>query len=89
MSNYVQVENELEVLRKYLDLQLLRFPEKFSYNIILEDFEEDEMLFIPSMLIQPFIENSVEHGFFGIKYKGEINIKTKIKWEISILFHRR
>ncbi len=78
LSNYVLVENELEVLRKYLDLQLLRFPEKFSYDIVLEDFEEDEMLFIPSMLIQPFIENSVEHGFLGIKYKGEINIKLKL-----------
>ncbi len=79
LNNFVPVEDELEVLRKYLDLQLLRFPEKFDYNITLENFEEEDMLFIPSMLIQPFIENSIEHGFLGIDYKGQINIKLELK----------
>lgn len=82
LSNYVQIENELESLRKYIELQLLRFPEKFTYAIELENLEEDELLFIPPMLIQPFVENSIEHGFIGIKNKGHINIKLALldKW---------
>lgn len=79
LNNYVQIENELESLLKYMDLQLLRFPNKFSYNLNLENFEEDELLFIPPMLIQPFIENSIEHGFLGIDYKGRIDIKLELK----------
>ncbi|RZN84761.1 MAG: hypothetical protein EVB11_01535 [Winogradskyella sp.] len=82
LNDYVQIENELESVRKYLDLQLVRFPDKFSYNIILENFEEEDLLFIPPMLIQPFVENSIEHGFIGINYKGVINIKLSLqdKW---------
>ena len=82
LNDYVQIENELESLRKYLDLQLIRFPEKFNYTITIENFEEDELLFIPPMLIQPFVENSIEHGFLGINYEGQIDIKLILqeKW---------
>lgn len=82
LNDYVQIEDELESLRKYLDLQLVRFPEKFSYSIKTHNFEEDEPLFIPPMLIQPFVENSIEHGFSGINYNGHINIKLSLqdKW---------
>ncbi|MDH7445381.1 sensor histidine kinase [Aquimarina sp. 2201CG14-23] len=79
IHNYVQIENELELLRKYMDLQLLRFPNKFDYNIILENFEEEDLLFIPPMLIQPFVENSIEHGFLGIPYRGLINITLRLQ----------
>ncbi|WP_035096498.1 histidine kinase [Aquimarina megaterium] len=79
IHNYVQIENELELLRKYMDLQLLRFPDKFEYNISLENFDEEELLFIPPMLIQPFVENSIEHGFLGILCKGQIDITLKLQ----------
>lgn len=74
MHNYVLVEKELESLKKYMDLQLLRFPDKFTYTIDVEDIDED-VITIPPMLMQPFVENSIEHGFFGINYKGHIKIK--------------
>ena len=79
LHDYVQIEDEMESLRKYLDLQLVRFPNKYNYSIITENFEENELLFIPPMLIQPFIENSIEHGFLGINYKGNINIKLSLQ----------
>ncbi|OUS01306.1 hypothetical protein A9Q86_05835 [Flavobacteriales bacterium 33_180_T64] len=79
LNDYVQIENELESLRKYIDLQLLRFPNQFEYSIVLENFEEDELLFIPPMLIQPFVENSIEYGFFGVDYKGQIHIKLELQ----------
>ncbi|EDP72169.1 Regulator of cell autolysis [Flavobacteriales bacterium ALC-1] len=87
LNDYVQIEDELESLREYLDLQLIRFPDKFNYNINIENFEEEELLFIPPMLIQPFVENSIEHGFLGINYKGEINIKLCLqdKWITCII----
>ncbi len=81
VHNYIPLELELESLRKYMDLQLLRFSDKFDYVIEInnsqnENEEEDE-LHIPPMLLQPFIENSIEHGFKGIAYKGIITITLK------------
>lgn len=74
MQNYVELSEELELLEKYMDLQLLRFPSQFTYRIITENFEKDDPIFIPPMLLQPFIENSIEHGFSGIDYTGEIKV---------------
>ncbi|WP_272150789.1 histidine kinase [Tenacibaculum aiptasiae] len=78
LYNYVQIENELESLQKYLDLQLIRFQNKFDYKITLDNFEIDDLLYIPPMLIQPFIENSIEHGFSQIDYKGHISVNLKL-----------
>jgi len=74
MNNNVALENELESLKKYIELQLLRFPKKFTYHIELNDLEDTDLIFIPPMLIQPFVENSIEHGFKGIDYPGHIDI---------------
>lgn len=71
MKNYTLIEKEIEVLSKYLDLQQLRFPNKFKYQINTNDLEVD-LLSIPPMLIQPFVENAIEHGFKGIDYIGKI-----------------
>lgn len=73
-EEYVTVEQEIDFLNEYLALQKLRFPEKFAYSIHLtEDMEPDDMM-IPSMILQPFVENSIEHGFAGIDYVGQISI---------------
>jgi len=74
MQNYVALEKELESLKEYMDLQLLRFPNKFSYEITLNGIEEPDLIFIPPMLLQPIIENSIEHGFKNIDYSGRIHI---------------
>ncbi len=79
MINYVQLEKEIESLRKYMDLQLLRFPSKFDYSITFDNLDEDELIFIPPMLIQPFVENSIEHGFLGVDYKGLVTINLTLQ----------
>ncbi|AXT19832.1 hypothetical protein D7030_01590 [Flavobacteriaceae bacterium AU392] len=77
-QNYVQLEDELELLKKYMDLQLMSFPSRFTYNITLNDIDEEDLLFIPPMIMQPFIENSIEHGFLGIHYEGKIDISLSL-----------
>lgn len=68
---YNTIQQEIDFLDEYLSLQQMRFPEKFEYNIINE-VKEAESILIPSMIVQPFVENSVEHGFANIDYKGMI-----------------
>jgi tetratricopeptide (TPR) repeat protein/anti-sigma regulatory factor (Ser/Thr protein kinase) len=73
-NDYVTIEQETDFLKQYLDLQLLRFPEKFTYTIEADDELEQDELLVPSMIVQTFVENSIEHGFSGIDYKGIINV---------------
>ena len=58
----VTLEEEMEVLRLYLDLELMRFEKSFRYAIEIDEQLEVEEILIPSMLLQPFVENALWHG---------------------------
>ncbi len=73
-KEYVTVEQEMEFLNEYLEVQKIRFPKTFSYEITADNALDIDELQIPSMIIQPFVENSIEHGFVGIDYAGHISI---------------
>jgi tetratricopeptide (TPR) repeat protein len=70
----VSLENELEGMEYYLKLQKLRFDDVFDYQIEVDDSLETESLQLPPMLIQPFLENAVEHGMKGLEKKGLITL---------------
>lgn len=70
----VTVENEIDFLTHYLELQKLRFTEKFEYAFFVDKNLEISDLQMPGMLLQPFVENAIEHGFKGIDYKGKIDV---------------
>jgi len=78
MQDYTSIEKEIEVVAKYLDLQQLRYPDLFEYHIETIDVDE-EFQFIPPMLIQPFVENAIKHGFKNIDYLGQIDIVLSMK----------
>jgi anti-sigma regulatory factor (Ser/Thr protein kinase) len=87
-KEYITIEQESDFLREYLELQKIRFPQKFTYEIKSSDNTETEDLLIPAMIVQPFVENSIEHGFRGIDYAGHISIhfdKGRNDLEIKIL----
>jgi anti-sigma regulatory factor (Ser/Thr protein kinase)/tetratricopeptide (TPR) repeat protein len=76
-KEYVTIEQEIDFLNEYMEVQKMRFPTSFTYEInAANDVEIDEVL-IPSMIIQPFVENAIEHGFSGIEYAGKMNIDFK------------
>ncbi len=73
---FISLEQEINTLSLYLDLQKLRFEESFSYEITLDTVIEAESLQIPPMFAQPFLENALEHG---LKHRkgGHINIQFR------------
>jgi tetratricopeptide (TPR) repeat protein/anti-sigma regulatory factor (Ser/Thr protein kinase) len=73
-KEYVTIEQESDFLREYLELQKIRFPQKFSYTINIASAIEPDDTLLPAMILQPFAENSIEHGFTGINYPGELTI---------------
>lgn len=67
----VPLSGEIEQLYLYLVLEQLRFP--FSYTIEVDETLETELIEIPGMLIQPFVENAVKHAI-APRGMGNINI---------------
>ena len=70
----VTIESEIDFITQYLEIQKLRFPDKFDYQFNVEDSLEINELKMPGMIVQPFVENAIEHGFKDIDYKGIITI---------------
>lgn len=68
----ITVEQELQHLRSYLEIQKFRFEELFDYEI---DIPQELLSFtIPKLTLQPLVENSIQHGFEGISYMGRIRV---------------
>ena len=61
-SNYISLQNEIEGLELYLQMECLRSEGLFSYAIHLDPEVDIHMIEIPPMLIQPYIENAIWHG---------------------------
>ena len=77
----VSLNEEIERISLYLVLEKMRFGEKFDYFVNVNPDVDVEMTMIPSMLLQPFVENSIIHGVLpleGIK-KGKIEINVKLE----------
>lgn len=80
-SNYISLKDELEALDLYLQMERLRFKDKFEYEIRVDDGLDTSSVVIPPMLIQPYVENAVWHGLMhkqdGINGKVEIIINQQ------------
>lgn len=74
----ISIKKEITLLENYLQLQKLRFKERFNYEIRVDEKIDVEIVRIPPMLSQPFIENAIEHGFSGIENDGKISISYTI-----------
>jgi hypothetical protein len=83
---FTTIEKEIEFINHYISIQLLRNQELFKNTYQIDDDIETEDVVIPSMILQPFIENSIEHGFKNISSGGEILIEFK-KTENNLVIH--
>lgn len=77
-SDYIELDQEISNLENYLALQKLRFIEKFDYKIHVDDEIDAEAIEIPPMMIQPFVENAIEHGIKPKETKGHVDISIKM-----------
>lgn len=68
-----QLDNELELLNNYLQLEKYRFKEKFDYNIKV-GHNVDTMTHIPKQSIQIHVDNAIKHGLMPMKTGGLLNI---------------
>ena len=83
----VTLAEELELLSLYISLEQLRFEQGFQFNVILDKDINPKTVQIPSMILQPLIENAIWHGISPLKKQGIINLiitKSKDFYKISV-----
>ncbi len=77
-KSYISLEEELEYLKLYLSLEKLRFGDKMTYELTVDQEIDTDETMIPSMLLQPFVENAIWHGIMPKDEGGHISIKADL-----------
>jgi two-component system LytT family sensor kinase len=74
-EHFVTLREELEAIDEYLDIEVIRFGPKLK---VIKDIDPDTMdLIVPSMILQPLVENSIKHGFSRKVGPGSITIRSQ------------
>lgn len=76
---FVSIKDELDVIQLYLELETLRFKDKFSYEITIDDEIDTLSYKVPTMLIQPYVENAICHGLMNKDENGKLKLEMSLK----------
>lgn len=79
---FISLEDELEMLCLYLDMEKLRFKDAFDYSIIFTNSIDADNVFVPPLLLQPFAENAIWHGLMHKEGQGHLEIELSIDKKI-------
>jgi two-component system sensor histidine kinase YesM len=77
-KDFVTLDNELEQLKKYLELEHLRFQDKFDFKINVDPELDPERTMVPNMIIQPHLENAIWHGLRYLDAKGLLQLEVRL-----------
>ncbi len=75
-NKYITLAEEIRLLKLYVELEKMRFEGRFEAKFSVEENIDTDEVEIPSMLLQPFVENAINHGLFHKKEKGLLQIKV-------------
>ncbi|MCI5058194.1 MAG: histidine kinase, partial [Flavobacteriales bacterium] len=70
LDDLVTIEDEMKLVENYLHLEQMR--ENFEFEISIKEDLKDRL--IPSLILQPIVENSIKHGFIDLDFKGRIEV---------------
>jgi two-component system sensor histidine kinase YesM len=77
-KDFITLDNELEQLKKYLELEHLRFQDKFDFKISVDPELDPERTMVPNMIIQPHLENAIWHGLRYLDDKGLLQLQVQL-----------
>ncbi|WP_250630464.1 tetratricopeptide repeat protein [Rhodoflexus caldus] len=80
-KEFTVLSEELETLQAYIDLQRIRFEQPFDYQVSIDDETDADEVQIPVMLLQPLVENAIEHGLRGLATGGKLHLDIRTKGE--------
>jgi len=76
-ENEIAILEEIKLIKNYLEIETLRFREKLTYSIVLDKNINTEKTIIPTMLLQPIVENAINHGIFNKEEEGNVYVSFK------------
>jgi two-component system LytT family sensor kinase len=76
-EEFVTLEQELQLIASYLDIERARFEERLRFVIDIP--KELLPVRIPSLLVQPLVENAIKHGITPSRFGGEVRIEARIE----------
>ena len=82
-KNFISLNEELETIQLYLSLEELRFNHTFTYEIAVNENIETDDVMVPSLLLQPFVENAIWHGL--INKEGIKKLKLSFREEKNMI----
>ena len=77
-SKEVALSNELEALKLYIEMEALRFSNKFIYEIMVDENVPVDNLQVPPLIIQPYVENAIWHGLLHKEAGGMLSVFVKM-----------
>jgi hypothetical protein len=87
-ETYITLNSEIDALHNYLKLQLLRYNEEFQFEINMDPHIDPNELMVPPLILQPFVENAIEHGKIYMVEDGHVIINIKLnddQLEVNII----
>jgi len=78
-TEFCTLADELKLIESYLDIERARFEERLRVKVEVPD--RLKLLQIPSLILQPLVENAIKHGVSENKYGGEVTITAKLDGE--------
>ena len=70
----ISLEEEIQTLENYISLQQLRYDQAFQYDIQVDKSLQEEVLNVPPLLLQPVVENAIEHGLVPKGRDGHLQL---------------
>jgi len=80
-KKHITLAEEIELITRYVELEQLRFENRFDFVFDVDEQIDIYSTEIPSLLFQPFVENAINHGLFHKKGQGLLSISIKEKAE--------
>ncbi len=84
-NDRISLRSELDALRLYIEMEVMRFKEKLSYAIQVDNNVEMDYIEIPPLLLQPYVENAIWHGLMHKEEGGKIDINVALQKDGSLL----
>jgi ligand-binding sensor domain-containing protein len=83
----LNLQQELEMLKIYIELEQMRFSKSFEFILNMDEKIDTRMVSIPTMLIQPYVENAIWHGLMNLKgtRNGMLKIDISKNGELKII----
>lgn len=76
-KDFIPLSTEIEQMKEYLDLEYMRFHDKFKYIMDIDSTLDTDTIYIPNMLIQPQLENAIWHGLRYKESRGLLSLTIK------------